>query len=86
MKIGVISFSDIKNHPTGRLDAKYHIGKKEGMRAYKKKDKGELVEDDINGKIILTDSQAKEYNEVKEESNKIAEKLANLKDKFNLED
>lgn len=86
MKIGIISFSDVKKHPTGRLDAKYHIGKKEGKKAYAKKNKGELVEDDTNGKIILTDTQAKEYNEAKEESNKIAEKLADLKDKFNLED
>jgi hypothetical protein len=84
MKIAIVKFSDIAKHPTMRMDAEYHIGKKEGKKAFKKVDKGELVEDDVNGKVMLSDAEATEYNSVQKESNKATEKLSDLKKKLKL--
>lgn len=80
MKMEIVKMSDIAKHPTSRLDAGYWTGRKEGKKAFVKKDKGLLVEDDINGKIMLSDST---YNEAVEEFSISAAKLQELKNKFN---
>lgn len=84
MKVAIVKFSDIAGHPTMRMDAEYHIGKKEGKKAFKKVDKGELVEDDTNGKVMLTDDEAKEYNSVQKEANELTKKLAETKKKLKI--
>lgn len=71
MKIAVVKFSAIAKHPSMRMDAGYYVGKQEGKKAFKKVDKGELVEDDTNGKVMLSDAEAKEYNEVQKEANEL---------------
>ena len=75
MKANTVKFSEIAKHPTLRMDASYHIGKQNGNKAYKKGDNGLLVEDDVNGAIMLTEAEAKIYNELKVQSNTIAKKL-----------
>ncbi len=78
MKTAIVSFSDISKHPTNRMDAEYHIGKKQGKKAYKKVDNGELAEDDNNGKVMLSEEQATEYNETKQQIKKLTEKINNI--------
>lgn len=77
MKMEIVKMSEISKHPSGRLDAGYWIGRKEGKKAFKK---GVLKEDDINGKIMLSDST---NNEAVEEFSISAAKLQELKNKFN---
>jgi hypothetical protein len=86
MKSEIVKFSEISKHPTNRLDANYWVGKKEGKKAFKKKEKGEVVEDDLNGKIMLTEREAEEYNAVNDEANIMAKKLKDLKDKYNVKE
>lgn len=86
MKIAIVKFSDIAKHPTNRMDAEYHVGKQEGKKAFKKADKGgELVADDINGKVMLSDAEATEYNGIRKEANEVTEKLAQTKKKFKID-
>ena len=85
MKIAIVKFSDIAKHPTMRMDAGYHVGKQEGKKAFKKEKGGEVKEDDINGKIMLTDGEANEYNEVQKEANELTSKLAETKKKLKID-
>jgi hypothetical protein len=83
METAIVKLSDIAKHPISRLDAAYWTGRKEGKKAFVKKDKGLLVEDDINGKIMLSETDSTKYNEAVEEYNISAAKLQELKNKFN---
>jgi hypothetical protein len=65
MKTAIISLSDIFSHPTSRMDAEYHVGKKNGKAAYKKGEDGMLIPDDTNGKVMATKETAKQYNDAK---------------------
>ena len=60
MKIAIVSLSEVVKHPKNRLDAGYWVGKKNGEKAYNKKE-GLLEEDDVNGKIMLPKSEADLY-------------------------
>ena len=62
LSIGVISFRDIANHPTKRMDAGYHIAKSKGKKAYKKHMGGLLKPNDISGDIFLTPEEATRHN------------------------
>ncbi len=83
MKTAIISFSDIVKHPTNRMDAEYHVGKKNGKKAYKKDADGLVVENDNNGKIMLYETEATEYNDTKKKINELNEKIAPLSNKVN---
>jgi hypothetical protein len=82
MKTAIIKFSDIAKHPTNRMDAEYHVGKKEGKKAYKKGENGLLKEDDINGKSLLTEAEAEIYNETTEKIKDLNRTIARLKEKI----
>ena len=84
MKIAIINFSDVIKHPTKRMDAGYHVGKKEGKKSHKIMQGGQVEEDDISGKVMLSTEEAAEFNSARSEANKAAEKVSELKTKFDI--
>jgi hypothetical protein len=83
MKIAIVSLSDIAKHPTSRMDAAYWIGKKNGKKAFKNsgmKD-GRLVEDDVNGKTILTQVEADQYNDTMNQINELNGSISHISKK-----
>jgi hypothetical protein len=75
MQTAIVSLRDITSHPTNRLDAAYWVGKKKGKKAYNKSEGGKLVESDNNGKIMLHEEDAANYNELKQQEAELQEKL-----------
>ena len=82
MKTTTLKLSDIAKHPTRRMDAEYHIGKKEGKKAYQKIEGSLLIENDINGKIMLTQDEADTYNETMQKISDLAMSIAPIKNKL----
>ncbi len=78
MKIAIVNSSEIFKHPTNRLDAVYWGGKAAGKTAYKKSEQGLLIEDDINGSVMLKEEDAAEYNKAKAEIKRLQEKISTL--------
>jgi hypothetical protein len=81
MKTATVKMSEILKHPTLRIDAEYHIGKLNGEKAHKKNPKGFLVEDDTNGKVMLTEKERKEYNTTTHQIKKLTKKIKPISDK-----
>ena len=65
------------------MDAGYWAGKKNGEKAYNKKEGGLLEEDDVNGKIMLAQSEAELYNETKNKINELTGNISHLTQKIN---
>ena len=82
MKIAIVSLSEVVKHPKNRLDAGYWVGKKNGEKAYNKKE-GLLEEDDVNGKIMLPKSEADLYNETKNNINKLTANISHITEVVN---
>jgi hypothetical protein len=84
MKTVTVNFSDIAEHNSHRLDAKYWIGKKNGKKAYVKDEDGLLKENDISGRVMLDENEVLEYNEAKQELKSATQKFNILKDKLDV--
>jgi hypothetical protein len=82
MKIAVVSFSEIAKHPTKRMDASYWVGKKNGKKGHKKLERGFLIEDDVNGKEMLTKEDCLEYNKNILELRRLKRKINKLNQKL----
>ena len=80
--IAIVSLKDITGHPTNRLDPAYWVGKANGDKAHKKNEKGFLVEDDTNGKIIVSSEERKEFNTTTNEIKKLTKKIKLISDKL----
>jgi len=74
-----VNLSDIISHKTSRMDAGYWIGKEQGKKAYNKSDGGTLVENDNSGKIMLTEEDAANYNDLKKQETLLQEKIKSFK-------
>lgn len=81
MKTAIIKLSDVLKHPKLRMDAEYHIGKKNGENAFTHEG-GKLVPNDDSGKIMLTDEQAKMYNDTSEEIKNLKEGISEITKKI----
>jgi len=86
METTIVRLSDINNHPTMRMDAGYHIGKAKGKKAHKVEKRGELVENDLSGNIMLIPEQSQEYNSTKAEQNRISDKVSQLRTEFGIDE
>jgi hypothetical protein len=65
------------------LDAGYWVGKKNGEKAYNKKEGGLLEEDDLNGKIMLPKPEADLYNETKNNITKLTGNISHITEVIN---
>jgi len=84
MNIVIVNFSEIASHNANRLDAGYWIGKKNGMNAHTKVERGFVVEDDKNGKIMLSEKDCDEYNTNILELRRLKRKINKLTKKIHL--
>ena len=82
MNIVIVNFSEINSHNANRLDASYWIGKKNGMNAHTKVERGFVVEDDKNGKIMLSKKDSDEYNKNILELRRLKRKINKLNKKL----
>lgn len=82
MKTAIIKISEITGHPSNRMDAEYWLGKKSGKKAHKKVERGFLVEDDVKGKEMLTESDKDEYNKTVLELRRVKRKINKLNKKL----
>lgn len=84
MKTAIINFSEISSHNSNRLDAEYWIGKKNGKNAHTKVERGFVIEDDMNGKMMLTKDDCEEYNKNVLELRRLKRKINKLTQKIKL--
>lgn len=82
MKSGIVKISEIAGHPSARMDAEYWLGKKSGKKAHKKVERGFLIEDDTNGKEMLTKEDSDEYNKTILELRRVKRKINKLNKKL----
>ena len=75
MQTKIVKLSEIIKHPTSRMDAAYWIGKEQGKKAYNKSTGGTLVENDNNGKIMLREEDAANYNDLKQQETLLQDKI-----------
>ena len=82
MKYTTVSLREIVGHKIARMDVAYWAGKKNGKKAYKETTGGQLVEDDISGKIIASEEDATQYNDLKKQETDAIEKSLRIKKKI----
>ena len=83
MKTAIVSLSEISKHPKNRLDAGYWVSKEHGDKAFKKKEGGRLIEDDVNGTIFLKEQEAAAYNETLDKIDELKEEISGINKKVN---